>query len=260
MSNASVPVWNPSQYLGFADYRLRPAIDLISQMSVERPGTIYDLGCGAGNVTKVLQERWPLARIFGVDNSAEMLKVARAKVVGVEFLDKDLFNWAPPEPADILFSNAALHWLGDHETLFPRLVSWLKPGGTLAIQMPRNHMAPSHTLISDSAGAGPWREKLTPIPGPRNVGAPEDYYSLLAPLLGGLRIWETEYLQVLTGENPVVEWTKGTTLVPILSLLDEPDRSAFLADYSARIRRAYPPCADGKTLFPFRRLFIVGSH
>ncbi len=259
MSISTPPVWNPAQYLSFSDYRLRPALDLISQISAASPQTIYDLGCGAGNVTRILQQRWAGTKLFGIDSSADMLTVARNKSEGIEFLQEDLLGWSPAESADILFSNAALHWVDDHEALFPRLISWLKPQGILAIQMPRNHNAPSHTLIAESAAAGPWRAKLFPLPVPKPVRAPDYYYSLLAPLLGGLQIWETEYLQVLDGENPVVEWTKGTTLIPILNRLDESERKAFIDDYTSRIKQAYPQQANGRTLFPFRRIFMIGK-
>ncbi|HEY8709494.1 MAG TPA: trans-aconitate 2-methyltransferase, partial [Burkholderiaceae bacterium] len=151
----------------------------------------------------------------------------------------------------------ALHWLPGHEHLFPALVAQLAPGGVLAVQMPRNFGAPSHTLIADAVRAGPWRARLEPLLRPSPVAAPEFYFDLLAPLVAQVDIWETEYLQVLEGTDPVKEWTKGTWLKQFLDALGEPQRSAFEGDYAARLRIAYPVRADGRTLFPFRRLFVV---
>jgi trans-aconitate 2-methyltransferase len=249
--------WDPAKYLEFAGLRLRPALDLLARVPLDAPGVVYDLGCGAGNVTRLLAERWPDAGITGVDGSAAMLAKASQTAPALTWVEADLRSWAPPRPADLIFSNAALHWLGDHATLFPRLVAHLAPGGVLAVQMPRNHSAPSHTEMTAAALAGPWRGRLEPLLAGRPVESPETYYDILTPHMSGLDVWETEYLQLLEGAHPVVEWTKGTALRPLLDALDEPDRSAFLADYTARVDRAYPRRPDGRTLFPFRRLFIV---
>ncbi len=157
----------------------------------------------------------------------------------------------------MIYSNAALHWLPDHQRLFPALVAQLAPGGVLAVQMPRNFNAPSHTLIAETVRSGPWRARLEPMLAPSPVGEPAFYYGVLSGLVAQLDIWETEYLQVLEGADPVKEWTKGTWLKQFLDALDEPQRSDFESDYAARLRHAYPALPDGKTLFPFRRLFMV---
>ena len=164
---------------------------------------------------------------------------------------------APAAPADVIYSNAALHWIVGHERLFADLVAALAPGGVLAVQMPRNFSAPSHTSIAEAARSGPWRARLEPLLRPAPVAEPAFYFDLLAPRVAELDIWETEYQQVLEGDNPVKEWTKGTWLTPLLDALAEPERSQFEAAYGALVARAYPPRADGRTLFPFRRLFIV---
>jgi trans-aconitate 2-methyltransferase len=249
--------WNPEQYLKFSQPRLRPAIDLLARIACADPAVVYDLGCGAGNVTAALAARWPHARIIGVDDSAAMLAQASRALPQVEWVRHTLAGWQPGAPADVIYSNAALHWLPNHRQLFPALVAALAPGGVLAIQMPRNFSAPSHTLIDETARAGAWRSKLEPLLGAAPVGEPQFYYSLLAPLAQTLDIWETEYLQVLSGQDPVKEWTKGTWLMPFLDRLEPAERIAFEADYARRLRAAYPPLADGSTLFPFRRLFIV---
>ncbi|MGE5545406.1 MAG: methyltransferase domain-containing protein [Solirubrobacterales bacterium] len=250
--------WDPTVYTAFAQPRLRPALDLLGRIDAAAPARVADIGCGTGNVTRLLAERWPVAAVTGVDSSAEML--AEATDARITWVRADAGTWCPEAPLDVLFSNAALHWLDDHVALFPRLLGMLAPGGTLAVQMPRNHGAPSHTCMVAAAEAGPWAERLAPILRPSPVAEPSFYYDVLAPRAARLEIWETEYLQVLDGDDPVVRWTTGTALKPLLDALDQPWRAEFLADYTARIRASYPQRADGKTLFPFRRLFIVAGR
>jgi trans-aconitate 2-methyltransferase len=259
--------WDPAQYLKFAGPRLRPALDLLQRIDVEAPSSVYDLGAGAGNVTRLIAARWPEARVVGVDSSREMLAKAAAEPPGeighpaarIEWQAADLATWRPDRPADLIYSNAALHWLDGHDRLLPGLVTALAPKGVLALQMPRNFGARSHTLITETALGGPWRLALEPLLRPSPVAEPEFYYDLLAPVAASLDIWETEYLQVLEGANPVKEWTKGTWLLPLLAALDEPERSRFEADYAERVAAAYPPRSDGKTLFPFRRMFLIAT-
>jgi trans-aconitate 2-methyltransferase len=251
--------WDPAQYLKFAGPRLRPALDLLQRIDVEAPSSVYDIGAGAGNVTRLIAARWPEARVIGVDSSAEMLAKAAAENPRIEWQEADLAAWRPHQPADIIYSNAALHWLDGHDRLLPGLFAGLAPKGVLAVQMPRNFGARSHTLITETALGGPWRPMLEPLLRPAPVAEPEFYYDLLAPLAATLDIWETEYLQVLDGINPVKEWTKGTWLLPLLAALDEPERSRFEADYGERVAAAYPPRRDGRTLFPFRRMFLIAT-
>ncbi len=251
--------WDPAKYLEFAGPRLRPALDLVAQVPLAAPTAVYDLGCGTGSATRLLARRWPGAAVIGVDGSAAMLAAARAAAGGpaIRWVEADLAGWHPPRPAELIFSNAALHWLPDHATLFPRLVADLAPGGVLAVQMPRNHDAPSHTEMAASVRAGPWAARLAPLLREHPVAPPAAYHDWLASQVTRLDIWETEYLHVLEGDHPVVEWTRGSALKPLLDALAADERSAFLADYTARIARAYPRRADGRTLFPFRRLFLV---
>jgi trans-aconitate 2-methyltransferase len=251
--------WDPAQYLKFAGHRLRPAIDLLNRIDLEDPREVYDLGAGAGNVTRLLVERWPKARVTGVDGSREMLAKAAAAAPQVEWQHADLRDWSPPRPADVIYSNAVFQWVSDHERRFPALLSALAPGGVLAVQMPRNWGAPSHTAILEAARSGPWRTKLEPLLWRAPVAGPEFYFDLLAPRAAALDIWETEYLQVLEGEDPVKEWVKGSALGQLLGALDEPERGAFESYYAGLVRRAYPRRADGRTLFPFRRLFVVAA-
>ena len=254
--------WDPSQYLKFAAPRLRPALDLLSRVDSEAPAAVYDLGCGAGAATQLLAARWPAAAVTGVDSSPAMLSRARREEGGaaITWVESDLAGWAPSDAADVLFSNAALHWLEDHDQLFPRLVGCLRAGGVLAVQMPRNHEAPSHACMAEAARAGPWRARLEPVLRPSPVEAPDAYHEILAPLAAAVDIWETEYTHVLDGDNPVLEWTKGTALRPLLEALEVGERERFLAEYAARLSDAYPRRPDGTTLFPFRRLFIVARR
>jgi trans-aconitate 2-methyltransferase len=255
--------WDPTQYLKFAGERLRPAIDLLDRVPLvaapEADLTVVDLGCGAGNLTPLIQLRWPQAKHIGVDSSPTMLAKAKQDYPTADFIEADIATWHPAQPVDLLYSNAALHWLDGHDRLIPGLLQGLKPGGWLAIQMPRNYDAKSHTSIVDTIELGPWRNRLEPHLRRRPVAEPQAYWRMLHEHCATLDIWESEYLQVLSGANPVAEFTKGTALKPFLDLLDEPERSAFEADYRNRIANAYQRESDGRTLFPFRRLFILAQ-
>ena len=253
-----MPTWDPAQYLKFGDHRLRPALDLMARIPLDDPSSIYDLGCGPGTITRLLAERWPGATVTGVDSSAVMLAKARREAPGVAFRQADIADWSPAAPADLLYSNATLHWLDDHARLLPRLGGELAPGGVLAVQMPCNGNSPSHLLMEAVTTDGPWRTRLSQVRAVYgSMQAADAYYRILAPLMREVDIWETEYLHALEGSNPVVEWTKGTALRPYLDALEEPVRRAFLAAYAARIEEAYPKQPDGRTLLPFRRIFLV---
>jgi trans-aconitate 2-methyltransferase len=251
--------WDPERYLAFGDQRTRPAIDLLARVPLAKAARIADLGCGPGNSTALLAERWPEAAVIGVDNAKEMLARARASGVRAGWVEADIASWAPEDPPDLIYSNAALHWLDDHGRLVPRLLAYLRPGGALAIQMPRNFDAPSHVLLRETARSGPWAMDLEGLLATPSVAAPAWYYDLLAPRAGTLDVWETDYLHVLDGDDPVLMWTRSTALRPVMDALDERHREAFEAAYAARLREAYPMRADGRTLFPFRRLFIVAQ-
>lgn len=252
--------WDPAQYLKFAGERMRPAVDLLARVPAARPERVVDLGCGAGNLAPLLRARWPRARLIGVDSSPEMLARARSEHPQADFEQADIGRWRPARPVDVLYSNAALHWLDDHAHLFAALLEAVAPGGFLAVQMPRNFGAPSHASIAETIEQGPWRARLEPILRREPVGTPGFYWRLLGERCSELEIWETEYLQVLTGDNPVAEYTKGTWLKQFLDRLEGEERAAFEADYRARVLARYPKEADGRTLFPFRRLFIVARR
>ena len=255
--------WDPGQYLAFADERLRPALDLIARIPLAAPRTIVDLGCGAGNVAQVLCARWPEASIVGVDSSSAML--ARARTAAADhprqtWVEADLARWSPSVPVDLVFSNAALHWLDDHATLFPRLFSFVAPNGALAVQMPDNFSAPSHTALFDVARSERWRDRLAALVREQPVAAAADYVRWL-DRASTIDVWTTEYLHLLAApagaEHPIVAWMKGAALTPFLDRLDEDMQRRFLADYTERIAAAYPPLSDGRVAFAFRRRFIV---
>jgi len=251
--------WNPRLLRTFLWERLRPAIDLLNRVDLSVPTTICDLGCGAGHITRRLASRWPAAHVTGVDESPAMLAEAQREPSGITWIEADIASWVPERPVDLIFSNAALHWLDDHKSLLPRLLGYLRPGGVLAMQMPRNHGEPSHTAIYDAVEAGPWRDRLLPLIRLSPVAEPEAYASMLLPIVSSVDIWETVYLHMLPGNNPVVEWTSGTGLRPVLGALQGQERTDFLTDYAKRVAGAYPPRADGTTIFPFRRLFVVAT-
>jgi len=253
--------WDPAQYLRFAGERMRPAVDLLARIGAASPASVVDLGCGAGNLAPLLLARWPQARLTGVDSSPEMLARARKDHPGAQFELADIGAWQPRAPVDVVYSNAALHWLAGHEQRIVQLLEEaVAPGGTLAVQMPRNFSAPSHACIVETIEQGPWRARLEPHLRREPVAAPGAYWRLLDGRAAELQIWETEYLQVLSGENPVAEYTKGTWLKQFLDRLEGGEREAFEADYRRRVRAWYPAEPDGRTLFPFRRLFIVARR
>jgi len=251
------PGWDPGQYLRFSGERLRPVIDLIGRIDHAGARQVVDLGCGAGNALPLLAARFPGADVRGVDDSAEMLRKAAESGFSTE--QADIARWMAREAVDVIFSNAALHWLPDHQALFPRLLKALAPGGTLAVQMPSMHAAPLRARQDEIARTGPWASRLAGISSAPPIMAAGEYYDLLRPRTETLDLWFTEYVHVLSGPDPAVQWAMGTSLRPYLQALDEPERDAFLDEYRAAMREAYPPRADGSVLLPFRRLFLVAS-
>ncbi|MEZ4507506.1 MAG: methyltransferase domain-containing protein [Thermomicrobiales bacterium] len=258
--------WDPGQYARFGDHRLRPALELLNRVPLADPRLIYDLGCGPGEVTQIIAQRWPDAEVTGIDNSPQMIATASTLPGKITWIEGDIASWQPDRAPDLIYSNATLQWLDGHDILIPRLFDLLAPGGCLAVQMPQSWPLASHRLMRETlADSGPGGAALG-SPALRAsldhvwVQEPASYYDLLSPLADRIDIWETEYLQVLEGDDPVLEWVRATGLRPVLHGLDDADRRAFLEVYSARLREAYPRRANGKTLYPFRRLFIVATR
>jgi len=252
--------WNPAVYLAFASERTRPAGELLARIPLEAPRTIVDIGCGPGNSAALLAERWPQAEIEGIDSSPDMIREANAANIRARFTLADAATWAPTEPLDLIFSNATYQWLPDHKTLLPRLIQHVKPGGVFAFQVPRNFDEPSHALMRETAADGPWSAKLKNIREASTL-SPGAYFDILEPHATSLDIWEAEYLQVLDGEDAVYRWVSATGLRPFVQALSEgTERDGFIAAYKQRLNRAYPRRANGKTLFPFQRLFAVARR
>ena len=248
-------LWNDAQYLKFGDERTRAARELLVRVPLERAERVVDLGCGPGNSTALLRERWPDAKLSGVDNSPEMLARARRDFPGIAWTLGDAGSYHAPEPLDLLFANAVFHWLPDHAALFPSLIAQVKRGGVLAVQMPHSFEEPSHRLMREvRARLFPEKKAVTAV---TPVAPAAFYYDLLAPRAALVDIWRTTYEHVMPDAAAIVEWVKGTGLRPYLDDLTESERTAYLAEYLAALERVYPARADGKRLFSFPRLFIV---
>ena len=253
-------VWDPQQYAQFWDQRRRPALDLIARLRPEpAPRRILDIGCGPGTVTTLLADRWPEAEIVGVDSSPEMLDDARALMPDVTWVQADITTYEPGAAPDLVFTNAVLHWVPDHETLVPRLFGLLAPGGTLAIQVPDKWDQPSHTLGFEIADQERWRDRLDGAIARNPLLDEDQYLDLLLPVAADVDLWTTTYHHVLEGPDPVVEWFLGSFLRAFLSRLDEAEGKDFVAQYAEAMRAAYPARDDGRTVMPFQRLFIVAT-
>jgi trans-aconitate 2-methyltransferase len=256
-----MPSWDVEQYERYKTYRDRPALDLMVQIPHDlEPKEIWDLGCGAGEHAALLALRHPEAKVHGLDGSPDMLAAARARPAKVEWIQGDIAGFAPDLPPDLIFTNAALQWLPDHKTLFPKLVSTLAPGGVFACQIPLSEREAWHRRLRDAAANGPWKAKLADARTLHRVSDADAYYDWLSPL-AEVDIWSTTYLHVLSGEEPIVDWMKGSGLRPYLDLLTDPEeRDAFLDVYRKSVDESFPKRVDGVTLFPFPRLFIVARR
>lgn len=249
--------WDPTQYLKFAGERLRPALDLLAQVTLDSAANVVDLGCGTGSMTAILKQRFPDADVLGVDGAEPMLAKARAAAPDCRFETGDFNTWSPATPPDLIFSNAALHWVTDHEVLFPRLLSTLAPGGVLAVQMPSMHDAPLRALQNEVAARAPWSAHLGDAGFARGLLPVEAYYDAIRPHVAQLDIWQTTYLHVLTGQDAVVEWAAGSSLRPFLDKLPPDLVPGFRAAYAAALAPHYPRRPDGTTLLPFKRFFLL---
>lgn len=248
--------WDPVQYGQFADHRLQPAVDLIRRIPRNDFQRIVDLGCGGGNVTDILKTRWPDAIVTGVDSSSAMLEEARARGRAIDWQIGDIASWRPGGE-DLIFSNAALHWIDDHEGLLSRLVGGLPDGGVLAFQVPDNFDQPSHRIMRDVAADPRWCDRLAAIAGRRPVEPLEVYLEWLKRDARDVEAWRTTYDQSLTGPDPVFEWLKGAAMRPYLALLADAEFADFQEQCRERLSAAYPADAGGATAFPFRRLFVI---
>jgi trans-aconitate 2-methyltransferase len=250
--------WNDRQYLLFADERTRPAAELLGRVPLVDPREVIDLGCGPGNSTQLLVDRWAGASVTGVDSSPQMLQRARVELPAARFVEADISGYRPETPPDVLFANAALQWVPGHQELMPRLVGLLAPGGVLAVQMPCNFDEPSHRLMRELPG--PWLDVLRAVPPRPPVWEPERYYDLLVHAGAAVDVWQTIYQHVMPDPASIVEWVKGTGLRPYLDAVPHAQREDFLAAYTEAIGEAYPQRADGRRLFRFPRLFLIAQR
>ncbi|XBS68187.1 trans-aconitate 2-methyltransferase [Acerihabitans sp. KWT182] len=250
--------WNPQLYRQFEAERTRPALELIARIETDCPRQVTDLGCGPGNSTEGLFERYPQAVVTGIDSSEAMLKNARQRLPTCLFSREDISRWQPSQAQDIVYANASLQWVPDHETLFPRLFASVAAGGSLAVQMPDNRQEPSHREMRKVADEGPWRHQIGDAAQVRvKVLDAAAYYELLAPHAERVDIWRTTYFHVMPSAQAIVEWVRATGLRPFLDPLTDEQKPEFLNRYLQGIENAYPTRADGRVLLAFPRLFIV---
>ena len=246
--------WDPQRYLTYADERGRPFVDLLARVGATAPASVVDLGCGPGNLTALLAERWPDATVTGLDSSPEMVAAAREHGDAVTYEVADLRTWRGS--ADVVVSNATLQWLPDHLDLLPSLVASVAPGGWLAFQVPGNIGEPSHTLRTELAAEAPYADHTGGVAVPSSHD-PVTYLDALTALGCEVDAWETTYLHVLRGEDPVFTWVSATGARPTLQALPDDLRPAFEAEFRRRLAAAYPVRDDGTVVLPFRRVFVV---
>lgn len=250
-------MWDPDRYRRFGDHRSRPFFELVARIDAENPRRVVDLGCGPGQLTATLAQRWPSARLEAFDSSPEMVAAARQSGIDAEVRSAE--DWQPAPDTDVVISNAVLQWVPTHADLLPRWVHALPAGAWLALQVPGNFDAPSHVAIRELAARDEWRSRLesSGILQPRDVLDPSGYAAILTAAGCVVDAWETTYLQRLTGTDPVLDWVTGTALRPVRAALDDAEWARFTAQLAPLLRAAYPPRADGTTWLPFRRVFAV---
>lgn len=253
--------WSAAQYLKFEEERTRPSADLLARVPLVAPRAAIDIGCGPGNSTELVAARYREAAVEGLDSSPDMLEKASRRLPGLAFHRGDIATWQPARAYDLVFANAVLQWLPDHERLFPRLAGALAPGGCLAVQMPDNHYEPSHVAMREIADSGAWAGKLRGAKDAKaDIGSFDDYYRWLRAAGCAVDIWRTTYVHPMAGAPAIAEWFKSTGLKPYLDRLDAGEREAFVGAYVERIVASYEQHEGGTLLLRFPRLFIVARR
>jgi trans-aconitate 2-methyltransferase len=253
--------WNPSVYRQFEDERSRPAKDLLARVWLDAPANIVDLGCGPGNSTELLAAQFPAAAVLGIDTSEQMLANARERLAHCRFEQADIAAWRSEAPCDLIFANASLQWVAQHERLFPALFGQVAPGGVLAVQMPDAREEPAHRLMRQLAAEAPWAETIGAIAASRVKILPlTAYYDILTPQAAGIEVWRTTYFHPMASAAAILNWVRGTALRPFIDPLPPAQRTAFLAEYESRLAAAYPAREDGRRLLAFPRIFMIARR
>lgn len=256
-----MPEWDPNIYLRFEQYRTQPAMDLVNRIPLENPGRTIDLGCGPGNSTAILRDRWPDAQITGLDSSEDMLIQARERDIDVTWTQADMAAWSPDSPFDIIFANASLQWLPDHGTVFSKLISHVASGGVLAVQLPFHHASPLQQVVLEASRDARWTDKMEGARNALTYATAGFYYDTLSARCEKIDLWETEYFHIMESHQDIVDFIRGSGLRPFTEALESDEdiqqfESLVLHGYS----RAYPRQSDGRILFPFRRQFILAHR
>lgn len=252
--------WNSKQYLKFKRERTQPSIDLAARIDLASPARVIDIGCGPGNSTAVVKNRFPDAEIIGVDYSENMLERARRDNPGIEFkqLDASKEDWKLNGRYDVVFSNACIQWVPDHEKLLPRMMGILNEGGKMAVQVPMNYDEPIHKIIGGISSSEKWRDKF---PNPRvfYTLTVEEYYDILSEISQDFALWVTTYHHRMKSHEDIIEWYKGTGLRPYLDVLGENDKAEFISEVFREIKKQYPVQKNGEIIFRFPRLFFIAT-
>lgn len=253
-----MPSWDANLYLQFGQERTQAAADLVARIPVVDPARIIDLGCGPGNSTAILGQRWPEAEITGLDSSEDMIAQASERDLDATWISGDINTWNPDQSYDVVFTNAALQWLPDHGKLFPQLMNHVAPGGVLAIQLPYHHASPLQQVVLEASRDPKWNETMESARNALTYETAGFYYDTLQPVCNKLDIWQTEYIHIMENHEAIVDFIRGSGLRPFTQALDsEEDIARFEGIVLQGYTNAYPPQADGRILFPFRRQFII---
>jgi trans-aconitate 2-methyltransferase len=251
--------WNPDLYLKYGNERTQPSIDLIGKINISfQPKSILDVGCGPGNSSQALLQRWPDAVLTGIDNSVNMIEKAKTTYPDNTWIVADASKYTSNTIYDIVFSNATIQWIPDHEKLFKRLFNLINNQGVLAIQVPRfNEMAVSK-VIQKVAGRAKWKE---PTKGCGDLLTHHDYkyyYDLISKDYKSVEFWQTDYIHILESQYAIIEWIRSTAIRPYLDCLKDEEKPLFEKELLAEIKNDYPIQKSGKVFFPFKRLFMIG--
>jgi len=251
--------WNPDLYLKFKNERTQPSIDLISKINISfRPKSILDIGCGPGNSSQALLQRWPGAKLTGIDSSPNMIDKAKKSYPDNIWIVADASKYTSDTKYDIVFSNATIQWIPNHENLFKNFLNMTNDGGVLAVSVPRFDEMPISKILNKVAGNEKWK---TATKGCAETFTRYDYqfyYNLISPDYQTVEMWQTDYIHVLESQPAIIEWISSTGMKPYLDRLNEKEKTQFEDEVLSEVKHYYPVQNNGKVLFPFKRLFMIG--